>query len=100
MELHPHVSGLNKKNAEPLADMDRGYAIEMVDQVYDRNGIDVPLEVALINALGYVNGSVHRKIHCALCSTRLTHHQHQSHERNHRKEPRLDVPDHSIPDLV
>ncbi|CAO2653890.1 Nn.00g106230.m01.CDS01 [Neocucurbitaria sp. VM-36] len=34
-----------------------GYAIEMIDQVYDRNGTDVPLEVALINALGYVNGT-------------------------------------------
>jgi endoglucanase len=34
----------------------RGYAIEMVDQVYDRNGTDVPLEVAMISALGYVNG--------------------------------------------
>jgi hypothetical protein len=34
-----------------------GYAIEMIDQVYDRNGKDVPLEVALINALGYINGT-------------------------------------------
>jgi endoglucanase len=34
-----------------------GYAIEMIDQVYDRNGVDVPLEVALINALGYINGT-------------------------------------------
>ncbi|OAL53625.1 glycoside hydrolase [Pyrenochaeta sp. DS3sAY3a] len=34
-----------------------GYAIEMIDQVYDRNGSDVPLEVALINALGYINGT-------------------------------------------
>ncbi|EUC30258.1 glycoside hydrolase family 5 protein [Bipolaris victoriae FI3] len=34
-----------------------GYAIEMIDQVYDRNGEDVPLEVGLINALGYVNGT-------------------------------------------
>lgn len=34
-----------------------GYAIEMIDQVYDRNGSDVPLEVAMINALGYVNGT-------------------------------------------
>jgi hypothetical protein len=34
-----------------------GYAIEMIDQVYDRNGVDVPLEVGLINALGYVNGT-------------------------------------------
>jgi endoglucanase len=28
----------------------------MVDQVYYRNGTDVPLEVAMISALGYVNG--------------------------------------------
>ncbi|KAF1929770.1 glycoside hydrolase family 5 protein [Didymella exigua CBS 183.55] len=34
-----------------------GYAIEMVDQIYDRNGTDVGLEVALIHALGYVNGT-------------------------------------------
>lgn len=33
------------------------YAIEMVDQVYLRNGSDVPLEVAMINALGYENGT-------------------------------------------
>lgn len=29
----------------------------MIDQVYDREGMDVPLEVAMINALGYVNGT-------------------------------------------
>ncbi|KAF6795018.1 beta-galactanase [Colletotrichum sojae] len=34
-----------------------GYAIEMVDQIYDREGEDVPLEVAMIAALGYVNGT-------------------------------------------
>jgi endoglucanase len=34
-----------------------GYAIEMIDQIYDRNGEDVPLEVAMINALGYINGT-------------------------------------------
>ncbi|KAH3976000.1 hypothetical protein HBI17_042240 [Parastagonospora nodorum] len=34
-----------------------GYAIEMIDQVYDRNGEDVPLEVAMIHALGYINGT-------------------------------------------
>lgn len=34
-----------------------GYAIEMVDQIYDREGEDVPLEVAMIQALGYVNGT-------------------------------------------
>ncbi|GJC97511.1 beta1,6-galactanase [Colletotrichum higginsianum] len=34
-----------------------GYAIEMVDQIYDRQGEDVPLEVAMITALGFVNGT-------------------------------------------
>ncbi|KAI0884535.1 glycoside hydrolase family 5 protein [Annulohypoxylon maeteangense] len=34
-----------------------GYAIEMVDQIYDRGGEDVPLEVAMIMALGYENGT-------------------------------------------
>ncbi|KAF1961408.1 glycoside hydrolase [Byssothecium circinans] len=34
-----------------------GYAVEMIDQVYDRNGSDVPLEVAMINALGSENGT-------------------------------------------
>ncbi|KAK2020962.1 beta-1,6-galactanase [Colletotrichum zoysiae] len=34
-----------------------GYAIEMVDQIYDRGGEDVPLEVAMITALGFVNGT-------------------------------------------
>ncbi|KAJ9132242.1 Endoglucanase [Pleurostoma richardsiae] len=34
-----------------------GYAIEMIDQVYDRDGEDVPLEVAMITALGFVNGT-------------------------------------------
>jgi len=29
----------------------------MIDQIYDREGEDVPLEVAMINALGYVNGT-------------------------------------------
>jgi endoglucanase len=29
----------------------------MVDQIYDREGLDVPLEVSMINALGYVNGT-------------------------------------------
>lgn len=32
------------------------YAIEMVDQIYERDGKDVPLEVAMINGLGYANG--------------------------------------------
>lgn len=35
----------------------RGYAIEMIDQVYERDGQDVPLEVAMIQALGYINGT-------------------------------------------
>ncbi|KAK1995834.1 beta-1,6-galactanase [Colletotrichum falcatum] len=34
-----------------------GYAIEMVDQIYDRDGEDVPLEVAMITALGFINGT-------------------------------------------
>lgn len=34
-----------------------GYAIEMVDEIYLRDGADVPLEVAMIQALGYVNGT-------------------------------------------
>jgi hypothetical protein len=29
----------------------------MVDQIYDRDGVDVSLEVALINAMGYENGT-------------------------------------------
>ena len=29
----------------------------MVDQIYDREGEDIPLEVAMINALGYANGT-------------------------------------------
>jgi endoglucanase len=33
------------------------YAIEMVDQIHERNGSDVPLEVAMINGLGYANGT-------------------------------------------
>lgn len=33
------------------------YAIESVDQIYLRNMTDVPLEVAMINALGYENGT-------------------------------------------
>jgi len=32
------------------------YAIEMVDQIYERNGEDVGLEISMINALGYENG--------------------------------------------
>ncbi|KAI0900650.1 glycoside hydrolase family 5 protein [Annulohypoxylon nitens] len=34
-----------------------GYAIEMIDQIYDRAGEDVPLEVSMIMALGYENGT-------------------------------------------
>ncbi|KXJ88434.1 glycoside hydrolase superfamily [Microdochium bolleyi] len=34
-----------------------GYAIQMIDEVYLRDGVDVPLEVAMIQALGYVNGT-------------------------------------------
>lgn len=34
-----------------------GYAVEMVDQIYLRNGSDVPMNVALIEALGIINGT-------------------------------------------
>ncbi|KAK2048404.1 beta-1,6-galactanase [Colletotrichum somersetense] len=34
-----------------------GYAIEMIDQIYDREGEDVTLEVSMITALGFVNGT-------------------------------------------
>ncbi|ORY64183.1 glycoside hydrolase superfamily [Pseudomassariella vexata] len=34
-----------------------GYAIQMVDEIYDRNGEDVPLDVAMIMAVGYENGT-------------------------------------------
>ncbi|OQO10597.1 hypothetical protein B0A48_03895 [Cryoendolithus antarcticus] len=33
------------------------YAIQAVDQIYERDGADVPLEVAMINGLGYANGT-------------------------------------------
>ena len=29
----------------------------MINQIYDRNGMDVPLEVSMIEALGYINGT-------------------------------------------
>jgi hypothetical protein len=32
------------------------YAIEMIDQIYERNGSDVGLEITMINGLGYENG--------------------------------------------
>ncbi|ROV87220.1 hypothetical protein VSDG_09952 [Cytospora chrysosperma] len=34
-----------------------GYAFEMIDQIYDRDGQDVPLEVSMIMALGLENGT-------------------------------------------
>ncbi|KAI1506211.1 glycoside hydrolase superfamily [Biscogniauxia marginata] len=34
-----------------------GYAIQMIDEIYDRDGADVPLEEALIAALGAENGT-------------------------------------------
>lgn len=33
------------------------YADEMINQIYARNGSDIPLEVAMINGLGYENGT-------------------------------------------
>jgi endoglucanase len=29
----------------------------MIDEIYDREGMDIPLEVAMITALGYANGT-------------------------------------------
>ncbi|OTA97242.1 glycoside hydrolase family 5 protein [Hypoxylon sp. CO27-5] len=58
--------GLEWKSAEEILDdvasvgfnyIRMGYAIQMIDEVYDRGGEDVPLEVALIMALGYENGT-------------------------------------------
>ncbi|ROV86942.1 hypothetical protein VMCG_10766 [Cytospora schulzeri] len=40
-----------------LTQLYRGYAFEMVDQIYDRGGQDVPLEVSMIIALGLENGT-------------------------------------------
>ncbi|KAH0147052.1 Exo-beta-1,3-glucanase, partial [Aureobasidium melanogenum] len=33
------------------------YAIEMIDQIYERNGSDIGLEITMINGLGYENGT-------------------------------------------
>ncbi|KAI1381133.1 glycoside hydrolase family 5 protein [Hypoxylon crocopeplum] len=58
--------GLEWKSAEAILDdvvgvgfnfIRMGYAIQMIDEVYDRGGEDVPLEVAMIMALGYENGT-------------------------------------------
>ncbi|KAI1382794.1 glycoside hydrolase family 5 protein [Hypoxylon trugodes] len=58
--------GLEWKSAEDILDdvagvgfnfIRMGYAIQMVEEIYDRGGEDVPLEVALIMALGYENGT-------------------------------------------
>ncbi|KAI5854072.1 glycoside hydrolase family 5 protein [Durotheca rogersii] len=58
--------GLEWKSAEAIVDdivsvgfnyIRMGYAIQMVDEIYERGGEDVPLEVAMIVALGYENGT-------------------------------------------
>ncbi|RYP73663.1 hypothetical protein DL769_004173 [Monosporascus sp. CRB-8-3] len=58
--------GLEWKSAEDILDdvvsvgfnyIRMGYAIQMVDEIYERGGEDVPLEVAMIMALGYENGT-------------------------------------------
>lgn len=58
--------GLEWKSAEAILDdvvsvgfnyIRMGYAIQMVDEIYDRGGQDVPLEVAMVMALGYENGT-------------------------------------------
>lgn len=33
------------------------YAIEMVDQIYENGGTDIPIKTSLINALGQTNGT-------------------------------------------
>ena len=35
----------------------RGYAIQMIDEIYDRDGTDVALEEAMVSALGHTNGT-------------------------------------------
>ncbi|KAI8956931.1 glycoside hydrolase family 5 protein [Daldinia sp. FL1419] len=58
--------GLEWKSAEEILDdvvsvgfnfLRMGYAIQMVDEIYDRGGEDVPLEIAMVMALGYENGT-------------------------------------------
>ncbi|KAI2615127.1 glycoside hydrolase family 5 protein [Hypoxylon sp. NC1633] len=58
--------GLEWKSAEDILDdivsvgfnvIRMGYAIQMIDEIYKRGGQDVPLEVAMIMALGYENGT-------------------------------------------
>ncbi|KAI1213714.1 glycoside hydrolase family 5 protein [Annulohypoxylon truncatum] len=58
--------GLEWKSADDILDdvasvgfnfIRMGYAIEMIDQIYDRGGEDVSLEAAMIMALGYENGT-------------------------------------------
>jgi hypothetical protein len=39
------------------------YAIEMIDQIYENSGNDIPIQAAFINALGQENGTaVYRKV--------------------------------------
>jgi endoglucanase len=60
------LEGLEHRSAEDILDdvasvgfnfIRAGYAIEMVDQIYDNNGTDVSIEQALIAALGQENGT-------------------------------------------
>lgn len=53
-ERPSHLARCAVRDADPAA---RGYAIEMIDEIYDRGGEDVPLDVAMIMALGYENGT-------------------------------------------
>lgn len=34
------------------------YAIELIDQIYENGGVDVPVSTAFVNALGQANGTV------------------------------------------
>lgn len=58
--------GLEWQSAEDILDSVAGvgfnfirftYAIEQINEIYIRNGSDVPLEVAMIQGLGYENGT-------------------------------------------
>ncbi|KAH9908204.1 glycoside hydrolase family 5 protein [Xylariomycetidae sp. FL2044] len=58
--------GLEWKSVEDILDdvasvgfnyIRMGYAIQMVDEIVDRGGEDIPLEISLIMGLGYENGT-------------------------------------------
>jgi hypothetical protein len=83
--------------SEIITDPNRTYAIEMVDQIYERNMTDVPLEVAMITALGYENGYELRKL--TGIDRMLTAIQNESYSRDRREEPNVEQGHHSLRDL-